>query len=107
MTRPSLEAFADELLKMAADEAPPSSGQKYLRALKHVGVGLLGLGTGHVLGQGAGHLIGKATGGRPVPGADAARWVFPTAAAASGLAYSLWQQEQKDKVQRALQGSRE
>jgi hypothetical protein len=83
-------------------EAEEGSGKNYLNALKHVGVGLLGLGAGTAVGKGAGHLLGKLDRTSPVPGARVAKWLGPAAGAGLGLSYSLWKQREKEEIDRAL-----
>ncbi len=100
-------SFFEDLTKTAEEERQDDRGKRYLQALKHVGMGLGGLGVGIAAGKGTGHLIGKLTGGAPVPGAGAARWILPAATGAAGLSYSLWKSEEAERMRRALQDPRE
>jgi hypothetical protein len=92
-------SFFEEMQKCAEE----GEGRRYLQALKHVGVGMAGLGAGVAAGRGAGHLLGKVTGGHPVPGAQIANWVLPAATGAAGLSYSLWKADEAEKIRSALQ----
>jgi len=92
--------------KKAAEEREDAEGRRYLTALKHIGLGTLGFGTGIAAGRGAGHLISKVSPGQGAArGARVARTLAPVIGTASGLAYSLWKQEEQRRIQRAIQGS--
>jgi hypothetical protein len=101
MNHQTYTSCLDCLTKMAEEDM----GKRRLRALKHVGAGVLGLGLGTAAGKGVGYLLGSLDKAGPVPGARLARWIGPLAGAGTGLAYSLWKQQEQEEIDRALKGT--
>ncbi len=97
-------SFADELTKMAAEDAGPSP---LTQKLKVLGKGMAGFGVGTLAGVGAAHLADKAHQhftGAPISGTTLHR-ALPLVGAASHMAYTIYKAREAEEMANVDQGT--
>ena len=97
-------SFADELKKMAAEEAGPSP---LTQKLKILGKGMAGFGVGTLAGVGAAHAIDRAHQhftGAPIHG-QALQRALPLVGAASHMAYTIYKAREAEEMANVDKGT--
>ena len=94
-----------EHAQLLLKEADEDGRRRALRALKPVGMGALGLGTGLAVGHGLGRVLEKVDPQGPVPGARVAKYLAPAVGTALGVAHSVWRDREQKAIRDALERS--